>query len=88
MKTTITAVQLEVLRAAVRVEVSKTQVAGRDFGTWRIGGRRGRAVTIPAKALMRKKLVKLADKAADDGRLYAVVTAAGYETLSEVAHRG
>lgn len=87
MKISVTARQLEVLHAVCRVEVSKVNHTGADFGTWRLGGYRGRAVTVPTESLIRKGLVKIADAPAD-GRLFAVVTQAGYALLSQEARRG
>lgn len=88
MKISVTAPQLRVLHAASRVEVSKPATGISDPHTWRVGGRSGRAVTVPVEALMSKGLVKAADEAADDGRLYIVVTQAGYALLSQEARRG
>lgn len=88
MKTNVTPAQLRVLHAASRVEVSKPATGISDPHTWRAGGRSGRAVTVPVEALISKSLVKPADEAADDGRLYIVVTQAGYALLSQEARHG
>jgi len=86
MTASITRVQLETLQAVSRGEVSKVNHTGADFGTWRIGGYRGRAVTVPVEALLRKELARLADEPVD-GRLYATATPAGTAELSKAAHR-
>lgn len=88
----ITLAQLEVLRAASSGTVSRLAT---DRGPWRlippapegarVRTRIGRAVTVPAEALIRKGYARPSTEPVD-GRRSLVVTADGYELISEVSH--
>lgn len=84
---TLTRVQLEVLEAIARGEVSKPNHTGYDMGTWRVcvAGRPSRAVTVPTEAVIRKGLAELGHTA--DVRLYARLTDHGRELLADLASR-
>lgn len=84
----LTRVQLHTLIAISRGEVSATAPGiSYDYGTWRLGGREGRAVTVPTEALIRKGYVKAGVEVVD-GRVHAEATAAGHEEISRAASRG
>jgi hypothetical protein len=83
----LTRAQLETLLAISQGQVSKVNHTGADFGTWRLGGHTGRAVTVQTETLIRKGFARRAD-AGVDGRLFAVATPRGHEAISRAAHRG
>lgn len=86
MKISFTTPQLEVIKGASRNEVTRGAGADAlDLG-WRIGGEFGRPVTNTVEALMRRGLVRESTELVD-GRRPLVVTADGYEQLSEASHR-
>lgn len=88
-KNTLTEPQLYVLRAIGRGEVSTPDPAvhgNYDLGTWRIGGRDGRAVTVVAETLIRRGLARKSTEPLN-GRILAVPTADGYEQLSKSGAR-
>jgi hypothetical protein len=84
----LTRVQLHALIAISRGQVS-TPGPGIDYdlGTWRIDGHRGRAVTVPTEALIRKGYARSSTDVVDDRR-YAEPTAAGHEAISRAGARG
>lgn len=83
---TVSRAQLDVLQAVARGEVSKPNHTGYDMGTWRVGGSRGRAVTIPLQSLIRKGLVQPYG-ATKDMRRYAQITDHGRALLDDYASR-
>ena len=85
-----TAAQLRVLKAATRGRVSQAD----DAKTWReypengrAGTRLGRAVTQIVERLIARGVARKCTELVD-GRRPLIVTADGYELLSENAHRG
>ena len=86
-KNTLTEPQLYVLRAISRGEVSTPATGAYDYGTWRIGGDAGRAVTVVVETLIRRGLAHKSTEPVD-GRILAVPTADGNAQLSKGARRG
>lgn len=84
----LTRAQHETLKAAALGQVSTADPAGLyDYGTWRIGGYHGRAVTVAARALISKGVARRGLTLVE-GCVPLIVTADGLKALSKAAHRG